>query len=83
MKKKDKPADPEAAVRNRAQAIVDRRYSLGDDALLLEAAQSLARIAVRLLEGRHEDDEAALAHARKLVDSAEEIADAWLGATRR
>jgi hypothetical protein len=73
MKKKDETDASEADLLSRAKAVIDRPYSLGDDALLLEAAQNLARIAARLLERRHEDDEAALRHASLLVLHAEEI----------
>jgi hypothetical protein len=75
MSKIQKKDDSDAGLSLRARAIIDRRRSLGDDTVLLEAAQRLARDAIQSLEADRADTDAGRARERKLVAAAEFMLD--------
>jgi hypothetical protein len=66
------PLPPAVELRARAHKVVHRPYSLGDEALLVEAAAYLGGIAVRFLE-RADGDENDVAHAARFIAIAEEL----------
>lgn len=75
MGKIQKKDDSDAGLSLRARAIVERRHSLGDDTVLLEAAQRLARVAIQSLQDDRADIDAGRARERKLVAAAEIMLD--------
>ena len=66
------PAPPPDEIRSRANAVARRPYSLGDEALLVDAAAHLSVVALRFLD-RANGDQNDVAHAAKCVAMAEEL----------
>jgi hypothetical protein len=71
MGKTQKKDDSDAGLALRARAILELRHSLGDDTVLLEAAQRLARAAIQSLADDRADIDAGRSRERKLVAAAE------------